>query len=1202
MRKPLLFLSFSVAVGLLASFLTGKKNVSEEQRFLKVEKQFQETDERLANTLNRVKDREDGLKTYCDRWQKHGIGLVIYDNGIATEWTTNAIPFPSSFEERTKPSEGLVKLKNAWYICRTQEANGQVLVGYALVETEYGFENRYIHNRWNPHITDADGFSITHLERGTSPLHFADGSIAAFLRTRTEKADSVFTASAGFWLLFIALMLLTIWSTANWISEISSTSVSFGVFLLLLFAFRALMQWWSLPKALYAIEAFGPTLHASSILVPSLGDLALHLIFLLVAVLGLSTIPIQSVRSKVATASIRVLQLVLVYPFALLIQTIVFNSSFSLQLNDPFSLNGYSFVGLGIAFLGALCLFLALRITEKLAKPDIGRFFNWSGWAAGALVLFLLIGMDMSALWLSLTAAAVVIFLHSLSKWLQRTDGISSYVPIVLAFSILATVILVQAFHVNERESRKALARKLEERQNPITEYLFSGLENKIRSDRSLRTLLSVQPMDQEAVLAALHQIFAYDHWNQYIATVNLFNDKGSILVSDEPAVGPNFFELQRDFEASKPTMAQHLNYAGVWDVKGGYIARIELDGRRSQDNLVLFVRLIPERSDDILGFTDLFVDEEISTAKELQGYSYAIYEDGLLQDKHGDFAYSLSDIMFSEQKGESSFTVFDDYEHLVTRPLENQLIVISRIEDGLIDHLTIFSYLFLFFFASASIAALLEGRLLRGFRSDSSFRGRINLAMGSVLLFSLLLIGALTVFYVVRGYNTRNQEMISERSRSILIVLERRLADRDVFTQDDQAIVSTLLGRLSKVFFTDINFYQLNGHLLATTRPRLYDEGLMAKVLDRNAYTEMRFNQRSSFIQEETIGNLKYLTAYMPFRNETGDVIGFMSLPYFARQYGLQQEVFSLLAALTNIYVFLILLSVVLALVISNRITEPLRFIRDSLKNLKLDQTNRAIEWKSKDEIGELVDEYNRTLNELVRSAEMLARSERESAWREMAKQVAHEIKNPLTPMKLSIQMLQRSKNDGAEDLDERIDRTAKTLIEQIDTLSHIATEFSSFAQMPKANLEKLDLKEVLENAVELHKNEDIQITLTVSENDRCPVTADKEQLLRVFNNLIKNGIQAIPDDREGRIDISLSATEGEWLITVSDNGTGIPEDVQERIFVPNFTTKSSGMGLGLAMVKNIIESANGCISFISESGKGTSFYISLPRNLEDA
>lgn len=1196
MRRFLVSVSLTLLIGMLAGIIADSRKVADEERTKAFEHEFQQVEQLLGKTLASVLSEKDGLASYTHHWSDDGIGLVVYDEGVASEWTTNALPFPATYEERTKPADGLIKLKNAWYLCKTVEFEGQVLAGYAVIATEYGFRNRYVQNGWNPNIRSAEGFSITLSSSGTSPFHYADGSTAAYLRTRPTLTEPVLTRGAVLWLMFVALMFLSFWHAANWVLQLSTKAVSFTVFVLLLLVFRGLMLWWQVPKELYAIEVFDPALHATSAFVPSLGDLVIHVVMLLLILLR-AWRTFADWRSEPAFLRVLLsaLQVLAVYVPVLLIRSLVQNSSFSVHLNDPFSLNGYSILALLISFIGLLCLYLWVNLVSKWTGNRASWFQAVLGWSVGGLGLFLLLGTDSHALAVSLLAMALMGFLKATEKWVRNTDGISSYVPLTVAFTVLAAVVLMQCQHINEHETRKALAAKLEERQNPITEYLFAGLEEKILTDRALRNLLSVRPMDQEAILAMLHQLLAYDHWNQYVTTVHLFNDKGGILVSDDPTIGRNYFEWQRDFEASKPTMADHLRYVGNWNNEGGYMARLELKGRRSQENLILFLRLKPERSEDILGFTDLFVDEELSAAKELQGYSYAIYEEGRLQEKHGDFPYSLSDVVFKDPGTEGAFLNLDGYEHLIDRSANGQMVVISKLNEGYVDHLTIFSYLFLLYFVFATLAAMLEGRFWRGIFTDASFRNRINLAMGSVLLFSMLLIGALTVMYVVRGYDNRNQEMISERSRSILIELQGKLGDRDRFSEADVPLLTTLLNKFSRVFFTDINMYQVNGHLLATSRPRLYDEGLMAKVLDHNAYMEMRFNQRSSFIQEETVGQLNYLTAYVPFRNDKGEVIAFMSLPYFARQYGLQQEVLALLAALTNIYVFLILLSVVLALFISNRITEPLRIIRESLKDLKLDRTNRAIEWKSNDEIGELVQEYNQTLNELVRSAEMLARSERESAWREMAKQVAHEIKNPLTPMKLSIQMLQRSMNDGAEDLNQRIDRTSKTLIEQIDTLSHIATEFSSFAQMPKANLQKTDLREILENAVELHRNSEAAVVLELNGLENCELQADREQLLRVFNNLIKNGIQAIPEDRNGRINIVLKQVGNEWHVAVSDNGSGIPEEVQELIFVPNFTTKSSGMGLGLAMVKSMVESIDGRIWF-ETSPAGTTFHLAFP------
>jgi len=234
--------------------------------------------------------------------------------------------------------------------------------------------------------------------------------------------------------------------------------------------------------------------------------------------------------------------------------------------------------------------------------------------------------------------------------------------------------------------------------------------------------------------------------------------------------------------------------------------------------------------------------------------------------------------------------------------------------------------------------------------------------------------------------------------------------------------------------------------------------------------------------------------------------------------------------------------------------------------------------------------------VEELAISAELLARSERESAWREMAKQVAHEIKNPLTPMKLNIQHLQRFRGEGKE-YQEYVNRIAQTLINQIDTLSDIATEFSNFAQIPTAMKQVFNLSAQISKVIELFENND-RVTITFDRGDcgNLLVNADREQLSRALINLIKNGIQSIPEDRKGKIDLAVTKKEHMVVISVSDNGTGIPDELREKMFSPNFTTKSSGMGLGLAIVKNIAENFNGRIFYETVIDGGTTFFLEIP------
>ncbi|MCF8465233.1 MAG: GHKL domain-containing protein [Flavobacteriales bacterium] len=1197
MRKLLFFLGITLAIGLFASY-QGKRMAHqiEQHSAEEIQADILALDASIQAQLNEINESDISLQSLCGKWEKKGVGFVIYNDKQVADWTTSGIPFDVEFDSRQPPKQGIINLKNSWYLSRSIQNGEQLLVAYALLRTNYDFENRYISNRWSPSVRADSRFTFTNLD-SENPIQLTDGPSQIGLRFVPNAVRADISWNSFAWLIFLLLLLLTLWHVGNWLDEVTSPRIGTVAFVLISAFARILMLWIQLPQGVYNLELFGPTQHATSIFIPSLGDFILHLAFLLLMALRLSRIHFRLTNvwlQKVVAVGIPVL---LIVPVHYLFEILVVNSSFSLNLNSPFSLDRYSFIGLFASFLILLNYHIIFRALFNLLDAGQqtlkGIFIPMT---LSVLVVVLVLGANQHAIILSIATGVVLSFLMLTLNWTKDKIGIYRHAPSVLAFSILASVMFIGENTINEHELRIGMARKIDQQQDPITEYLFGDLATEIRTNRKLRLSLTSAPVDAESALQVLHDKLGYDHWNRYLGIVDVFTNEGGLLVSDRELTGPNYFELQTEYDKSRPTISDGLRYVGDWNTEGGYLARIELEGKRNQKNLVVFVRLIPEKTDDILGFTDLFVSEEISTAKAFEGYSYARYQNGELQEKHGDFAYSLSDHVYNEFDQKNCFFEKDKYSHLVSRPQEGTVVLVSQKSVGIVGYLTTFSYLFFLYLICSILASLISGQLVAGIWGKKSFSNRINLAMSAVSFISLLLIGLLTVYYVIREYNGRNEEMISEKSKSVLIELEHKLRDRQSFDEEDKPMLSALLAKFSKVFFTDINLYHLDGRLLATSRPRLFDEGLMAEVIDPSAYTQMRFEQKSSFIQEETIGNLSYLTAYVPFRNEKREVVAFMSLPYFARQYGLQQEIFSLLAALTNIYVFLILISVMLALFVSNRITEPLRFIREGLKNLKLDEANRAIEWNSKDEIGELVEEYNRTLNELVRSAELLAKSERESAWREMAKQVAHEIKNPLTPMKLSIQMLQRSKNDGVEDLSERIDKVTATLIEQIDTLSNIASEFSSFAQMPKSNIEKVDLKQLLERVAELYRNSEAEIELNLQVDSNATIQADKEQLLRVFNNLIKNGIQAVQDDIKPKITVSLTRENDHWIASVRDNGSGISEDLRDRIFVPNFTTKSSGMGLGLAMVKNIVESANGKIWFESEPDNGTVFYTSFP------
>ena len=308
-------------------------------------------------------------------------------------------------------------------------------------------------------------------------------------------------------------------------------------------------------------------------------------------------------------------------------------------------------------------------------------------------------------------------------------------------------------------------------------------------------------------------------------------------------------------------------------------------------------------------------------------------------------------------------------------------------------------------------------------------------------------------------------------------------------------------------------------------------------------------------------------------------------------------------LGALLNVYVFLLIGIVLLSMLVANSIAKPLTILSTKLKQIQVGGSNQKLEWNRQDELGGLIRNYNEMIQELDRSTRMLALTERETAWREMAKQVAHEIKNPLTPMKLITQHLQNSiSRTDHDEIPALVRRVTQTLIEQIENLSKIASEFSNFAKLPAPENEKIALNEVVTSTHDLfRKREDMDIHLRVP-IDEIYVFADKNHIIRVLTNLIKNAIQAIPLGRRGRIEIILYKHHKRAIIKVTDNGCGIPDSMKDKVFYPNFTTKNSGTGLGLAIVRDIIDSCNGHIYFHTSENKGTEFFVELPlMHMED-
>lgn len=392
-----------------------------------------------------------------------------------------------------------------------------------------------------------------------------------------------------------------------------------------------------------------------------------------------------------------------------------------------------------------------------------------------------------------------------------------------------------------------------------------------------------------------------------------------------------------------------------------------------------------------------------------------------------------------------------------------------------------------------------------------------------------------------------------------------------------------------------NFNIYDLEGQLIKSSRPQFNNDSI-SFCLAPEILNNLRASGEKKYVEENAAAGDKYLASYTYITDPKFKPIGILNLPYLEDNSFNDMELREFLFRLSGVYLLMLLIAVALAYFISKYITRSLQTISEKMDQTDLTKRNEKIFIKdTSEEIGKLVDSYNAMIDELEQSAAKLARGEREQAWREMAKQVAHEIKNPLTPMRLSVQSFERKFDPNDPDAKKKIEEYSKTLIQQIDTLSSISSAFSNFAEMPAQQNETLNVVKTVKLALDIFNEPYIHF---IAEDDEIIAKMDRTQLVRLLTNLVKNAIQAVPEVDAPRILVTVAREDGFVKISVADNGVGIADGLKEKVYEPKFTTKSSGMGLGLGMVKNIVETYKGKIEFTSQIGKGTVFCVKFPLN----
>ena len=1211
LRKHILFI-LSVSFFILAA-IQEHRNLNQHPEIKQIEifqKSLLDQNAKLSEYLNAAELKlSDSLtsRNYISSFaelnhlfEEKGLGFLIFNGPKLVYWSNNQFAF-SNLRSKFTDQNHLLILQNGIYSFQKRTVGKQLLVGLVLIKNNFSYENQYLRNTFLPPFKLPAGYKIIpSMEKNARPIYDSANNFQFSIQPSGTNiiSESQLYIPLFFYLVGFILLLFAIYTRIKHYRDESFISKML-VLLVVLFVIYWSHIIFEIPHMLDHFGIFTAKYYAQSTWLPSLGDFYLIsiLFFCWSLVFVREYLPEKDLKRSIILPSF-VFAALLYELVGFMIVNLIRNSNISYKLNritdiDQFSIGSY----IAIAMLLFSAFLIHLKIidqTENLIRKKVFLRIHLILVPVSILLSFIFKSTELYLLTLFLS----VNLLQCQIKRMQISRYSLSYsILFISLFSVISLVVIYSTIKKREFQVQKLRAINLSSEQDPDAEVILSRMQNQFYTDSIIPKLLVPPYSELESYLS---RTYFSGYFRKYDIQYTFCTQSDSLILRPENIWEPCFPYFDKMISSSGIKVpGSNFYFMNNMNGRVSYFGKVHYPMVEGSGGISIFIDINSRIFSEGIGFPELLMDQSLIKPFRYKYLSHAKYYEEELVDRYGEYTYNYYLQSYDQIKSGQEFQLmkWDGYDHLIYTVDEKTQIIVSNKSLRAIDYLISFPYLFVFYFVFVLTVTMIGNSNFRKLIIPHDLRFRIQVSIISVVLVSLLVVATGTIYYNILEYRDRHQEDLQEKMKSISEEIKNRLNYVSTIDPELQQWLYRELYKLSNIFSTDINIYNINGDLIATSRPEIFAKGVTSERMNSQAFYELSERYQLNYFHPEKNGTLSYLSAYEPIINSSGDYLGYLNLPYFTREDELKQGISTFIVAFINLYLLLFLASVIVAVFLSNRITQPLSLIREKLRSVQLGKKSEQIIYKAEDEIGELVNEYNRKVEELAESAELLARSERESAWREMAKQIAHEIKNPLTPMKLNIQYLQRAKTEGNKQYDDFFERVTKNLIEQIDTLSGIATEFSNFAQIPKAKNENFNLIDILKNVCALFEpNQNLTISLETHSLNTIEIYADKEQLSRAFLNLIKNGIQSIPANQKGEILVSVTKNEDLVKVAITDNGSGISQEAQKHLFEPNFTTKTSGMGLGLSIVRNIISTCNGKIWHESNEISGTTFYVEIP------
>jgi signal transduction histidine kinase len=1224
------------------SYYTRFSSVNHEKKALtdyihKQESDFNQfiKDTLLLRKLIQNKETFDEFKAL----EKKQYGIFIFAESVFSPqqllfWNTQKVVPPLS--SYSLPDTEYFKFKdNGYYIIVKKyfALNGMSnkLWAYAMipVQSKYYIQGKFLTSEF-AYSKSAQKRIIISSSETNFPINSSSGNTLFFIdRKPTTNTPYNDTITVILRLLALCFFFMFAHSLAESVArKTNSQWRGVATLIIILFLFRLSIYFFPSIFQFKQFELFNATVYGNNFINPSLGDLLINsLLFSWVTVFAWSKLGNQidilrrfKGNAKWIIGAISLLILVLsTFLLANTISSLVSDSKISFDVTDFFSLmKTWQYTVVGFIVLASLSLGY-YYFTQLIFRFILPVFEQRKVWIYFGIGLTGLIYLSFRSNDPFIQFYIPVLLWLICYTWLVSQRGlvinrfhisVAGILFWIFIFSISIAAIIIKENRTKEWTARKTGAEFLASLDDQSNEMLLSValtyLDNRFLASNFKRFY------DEENGKVLRDSIITTNYWgyvNKYNTKLYVFDSTNNSLFNDDDLSYEslnNIISVQ-----SKPSRTREDLYYYVSSYnKITYITKRIVNDSNNKMIGSVFIVSTPKTTTANALETTLFKEPNENDPRESPVLSYAIYKNGKLVESSSKYPFATTVDPDQLPKQEVEKKKYEDFDEMWYRDSMEKTIVLARKGNSVIEAITLFSYIFCsFLFLVTFIQTIsfllkigIDRRELRNY-FQMNIRSQVHSTIIFISILSFLIIGAATISFFIKRYNTNNTDKLS-RSMTVLVnEMKKRISEHSmlddvtkIYEHGSDKELKKLVTDVADIHNVDVNVYDLHGNLQVSSQENIYEKGVLSKQMNPEALFHLSRLREVERVQQENISKLSYLSIYAPVRSDEGKEYAYLNIPYFLSQYELNQEISNFLVTIINLNAFIFLIAGVVALFITNRITRSFSIIGEKMREVNLGKLNEEIVWNRNDEIGELVKEYNKMVSKLSESAEVLAKSEREGAWREMARQVAHEIKNPLTPMKLSIQYLQKAILNNSPDVKELTANVANTLVEQIDHLSKIAFDFSQFANIGNTQVELFDIHEVLGSLKELYqRGQHVKINWSAIP-EKVILKADKTQMNRLFTNLLQNAVEACQEKDQCVISVNEFQENGSVIVSIKDNGEGIPAAMQSKIFAPNFTTKSSGTGLGLAMCKSIVEQAQGKIWFETKPGEGTTFHVELP------